>query len=233
MHKHIRLFFVALCLLAFNAAHAQTETTIDNGYQTLDSFFKNLQTLQADFVQSVQDSRGQVTDKSSGKLAIQKPGKFRWDYAKPNEQTIVCDGTRISLYDPDLQQVTIRRADLSLQGTPAMLLSGEGPGQSNYWRDSFEIEHVEQRDGMLVINLSPKRNDTDFKLVQMALRKDALVAMSLTDKLGQTTLLEFKQFKRNTSLSDSLFKFVPPKGVDVIDNSGGTPGKSPAAAKGK
>jgi outer membrane lipoprotein carrier protein len=220
MHQFVRLMIASLCLLTLNA-HAQTETTIDSGYQTLDAFFKGLQTLQADFVQSVQDSRGQVTDKSTGKLAIQKPGKFRWDYAKPNEQTIVCDGARIWLYDPDLQQVTIRRADLSLQGTPAMLLSGEGN-----LRDSFEIEHVEQRDGMLVINLSPKRNDTDFKLVQMALRKDALTAMSLTDKLGQTTVLEFKQFKRNTSLSDSLFKFVAPKGADVIDNSG-------SGAKGK
>jgi chaperone LolA len=228
MQKLVRLVLITLCLFSLNLAHAQSETTIDTGYQTLGDFFKGLQTLQADFVQSVQDSRGQVTSKSTGKLAIQKPGKFRWDYAKPNEQIIVCDGVRISLYDPDLQQVTIRRADLSLQGTPAMLLSGEGN-----LRDSFEIEHVEQRDGMMVINLSPKRNDTDFKLVQMALRKDALVAMSLTDKLGQTTLLEFQQFKRNASLSDSLFKFVAPKGVDVIDNSGSALGSTPAGAKGK
>jgi len=215
MHKFVRLMVTALCLLGLSTAHAQPEATVDSGYQTLDSFFKGLQTLQADFVQSVQDSRGQVTDKSSGKLAIQKPGKFRWDYAKPSAQTIVSDGERIWLYDPELEQVTIRRADLSLQGTPAMLLSGEGS-----LRDSFEIEHVEQHDGTMVINLSPKRADTDFKLVQMALRKDVLVAMSLTDKLGQTTLLEFKQFKRNTTLPESLFKFVAPKGVDVVDNTG-------------
>jgi len=227
MLKSVRLIFIALCFFALKV-HAQSEITIDSGYQTLDGFFKGLQTLQSDFVQSVQDSRGQVTDKSSGTLAIQKPGKFRWDYAKPNEQTIVCDGARIWLYDPDLQQVTIRRADLSLQGTPAMLLSGEGS-----LRDSFEIEHVEQHDGMMVINLSPKRSDTDFKLVQMALRKDVLIAMSLTDKLGQTTLLEFKQFKRNTALSDSLFKFVAPKGADVVDNSGAVPAAKGPVAKGK
>jgi len=42
----------------------------------------------------------------------------------------------------------------------------------------------------------------------------------LTDKLSQTTLLQFTKFKRNAALADSQFSFVPPKGVDVIDNSG-------------
>lgn len=218
MLHFIRLMLVfALSLLVLDKVQAQ-EATVDSGYATLDRFFDGLQTLQADFVQSVQDSRGQVTDKSSGKLQIGKPGKFRWDYAKPNAQTIVSDGQRIWLYDPELEQVTIRRADLTLNGTPAMLLSGEGPGKTS-WRDSFEVEHVENRDGMMVINLAPKRADTDFKLVQIALRKDELVAMSLTDKLGQTTLLQFQQFKRNAKIADAQFKFTPPDGVDVIDNT--------------
>ncbi len=223
MHKMIRLLSCLLlsCCMLTDSVRAQPEATIDGGYSLLDEFFNGLRSLQSDFTQTVQDSRNNVTDASSGTLALKKPGKFRWDYAKPNAQTIVSDGRQIWLYDPELQQVTIRRADLSLQGTPAMLLSGEGN-----LRDSFEIEHVEQHDGMHVINLSPKRADTDFKLVQLALRKDQLVAMSLTDKLGQTTLLQFKQFKRNASVADSLFTFAVPAGVDVVDNTGN-------AAKGK
>lgn len=214
MLHYIRLMLVfALSLLVLDKVQAQ-EATVDSGYETLDRFFKGLQTLQSDFAQSVQDARGQITDKSTGKLAIKKPGKFRWDYAKPNAQTIVSDGERIWLFDPELEQVTIRRADLSLNGTPAMLLSGQGN-----LRDSFEIEHVENRDGMMVINLAPKRADTDFKLVQIALRKGELMAMSLTDKLGQTTLLQFQQFKRNAKIADAQFKFTPPDGVDVIDNT--------------
>ena len=55
--------------------------------------------------------------------------------------------------------------------------------------------------------------------VQLALRENSLVAMSLTDKLGQTTLVEFRLFRRNASLSDSQFSFTAPKGVDVIDNT--------------
>ncbi len=220
MHKFFTSLLAAWCLLNQPIARAQTEVNIDSGYDTLDRFFNGLQTLQSDFAQSVQDSRGQISDKSTGKLLIRKPGKFRWDYAKPNAQTIVSDGQRIWLYDPELEQVTVRRADLTLNGTPAMLLSGQGN-----LRDSFEIEHVENRDGMTVINLTPKRDDTDFKLLQVALRKDQLVAMSLTDKLGQTTLLQFLNLKRNAAVADSQFKFSVPSGVDVVDNTGGAKGK--------
>jgi len=216
-----RLIYLVFALLSMSV-HAQAVTSTEDGYAALDRFLKGLQSLQADFAQTVQDSHEQAIEKSSGTLAIKRPGNFRWDYAKPNAQTIVSDGTRIWLYDPELEQVTIRNVDQTLSGTPAMLLSGDSRSGQDMLHGNFDINHVEQRDGMTVINLSPKRADSDFKLVQLALKGDQLVAMSLTDKLSQTTLLQFNKFKRNASLSDSTFKFTPPKGVDVIDNTNAT-----------
>lgn len=210
-----------IALLSSCIAHAHTPVSNDEGYASLEKFLNGLQSLQSDFTQTVQDSHDQVVEKSTGTLAIKRPGKFRWDYAKPHEQTIVCDSKRIWLYDPELEQVTIRNVDQTISGTPAMLLSGEGA--NNNLKTSFNIENAQRHEDMLIINLSPKRNDADFKLVQLALRGVDLVAMSLTDKLGQTTLVEFKQFKRNAVLSDANFAFVAPKGVDVIDNSSAVP----------
>jgi outer membrane lipoprotein carrier protein len=40
--------------------------------------------------------------------------------------------------------------------------------------------------------------------------------MELVDKLGQTTTLEFTQVRRGMKLADSVFRFVPPAGADVI-----------------
>ncbi len=214
--KYLALVVTMLSICSF-ATHADNAVSNDEGYAALDRFLNGLHSLQADFVQTVQDSHEQVTEKSSGKLAIKRPGKFRWDYAKPNEQVIVSDGKRIWLYDPELEQVTIRDADQTISGTPAMLLSGDGTNSN--LKSNFQVEHVEHHEDMLVINLTPKRADADFKLVQLALHDNVLVAMSLTDKLSQTTLVEFKQFKRNASLSDAQFVFIAPKGVDVIDNS--------------
>jgi len=197
--------------------YAHTPVSNDEGYAALDKFLNGLQSLQSEFTQTVQDSHEQIVEKTIGTLAIKRPGKFRWDYAKPHEQTIVSDGNRIWVYDPELEQVTIRSVDATISGTPAMLLSGEGT--TDNLKTNFKIENTQRHEDMLIVNLSPKRPDADFKLVQLALKGSDLVAMSLTDKLGQTTLVEFKQFKRNALIADSLFTFEAPKGVDVIDNS--------------
>ena len=206
-----------LIMLMCGVSQAHTSVSKEEGYAALDKFLNGLQSLQSDFTQTVQDSREQVIEKSTGTLAIKRPGKFRWDYAKPHEQTIVCDGTKIWLYDPELEQVTIRAVDQTISGTPAMLLSSESA--NNNLKTSFNIENAQRNEDMLIINLSPKRQDADFKLVQLALKGSDLVAMSLTDKLGQTTLVEFKQFRRNAALADSQFTFTAPKGADVIDNT--------------
>lgn len=210
-----RLFFCALFGSMTATAIAQDIASTDAGYQKLDAFMQGMKSMEADFVQILQDSRGQVLEKSSGTLVIKRPNQFRWDYLKPHPQLIVSDGQRLWLYDQDLEQVTVRRLEQSLAGTPASLLSG-----SEDLRNSFEVERVEEARGWSWISLSPKRTDTDFKSVKLGLRKDVLGYMELTDKLGQTTLLEFSKFKRNPSLSDTRFKFTPPTGVDVIGEKG-------------
>ena len=40
--------------------------------------------------------------------------------------------------------------------------------------------------------------------------------MELVDKLGQTTTIQFSAVKRASKLDESLFRFVPPAGADVI-----------------
>ena len=213
-----RSFFalIYLCLLfCIDNAIAQTETTIESGYTKLDTLLNSLGTIQADFIQVVKDNRDQEIERSSGQLQIKRPGKFRWEYKKPNLQALVSDGQRLWIYDAELEQVTINRIDASLMGSPAMLLSGKDGLRAN-----FEIEHVEQRTDLVLINLSPKVSaSSDFKLIQVSIRGEQLVGMSLTDKLGQTTSLQFTQFKRNPKLSDSQFVFTPPKGVDLVDNT--------------
>lgn len=187
---------------------------VEQGYAKLERFTQSLKSMEADFTQTLEDSHGQVVEKSSGTLAIQRPNRFRWDYAKPHPQVIVSDGERLWLYDQDLEQVTVRKLEQSLAGTPASLLAG-----ADDFRKSFDVERVEQARGWTFIDLAPKRADTDFKQVRLGLRDDQLGSMSLLDKLGQTTLLEFSRFKRNPNLPAARFQFTPPKGVDVIGDA--------------
>ena len=102
------------------------------------------------------------------------------------EQVIVADGKQIWLYDPELEQVTVRRLDDTLSATPAMLLSGEGK-----LRDNFKVVSAKREDNVDWVTLEPVRPDTDFKSVTLGFVGAELRHMQLADKLNQTTSLEF------------------------------------------
>lgn len=187
-------------------------TAATDSVARVDAYLASMKTLSAQFTQLVQDKRGQVTDRASGTLSISRPNRFRWDYREPYPQTIVADGERLWLYDPDLEQVTVRSLAQGLGATPAMLLSGDGKVG-----DAFTAGPVERRSDWTWCRLQPKQNGSDFERVSLAFdAKNELAAMELIDKLGQVTTIQFSQLRRDTHLDDAMFVFVPPKGADVI-----------------
>jgi outer membrane lipoprotein carrier protein len=210
VRRCIVILLAAISGPVFGADHP---ASTDLGYQRLETFMRGLQSLTADFHQVLRDSHGQPVEESQGLLMILRPGRFIWNYREPHPQQIVSDGAKLWFYDKDLDQVTVRRLDTGLAGTPAMLLSGEGSLQ-----DSFNVTRVEQRGRSLAISLTPK-HATDFNSVELEFDADVLRAMELADKLGQTTTLQFSNFKRNPKLDPAMFKFVPPPGVDVIGDA--------------
>lgn len=169
-----------------------------------------LGSVRAEFVQELIDPRAKTTQRAVGTLSLKKPGRFRWDYTQP-AQVIVCDGERLWLYDKDLEQVTVRRVRDTLSQTPAMLLSGQAR-----IRDGFVVTAAPRRDGLDWVRLVPKRADTDFRELRLAFSGDALQRLEFEDKLNQQTRIELKRVERNVPLDDSLFRFVPPPGADVI-----------------
>lgn len=206
--------FIAIVAWAFASVAAYSADSAGAGQQHVERFLGSLEGFRANFRQVLNDRAGQVIDESSGTLAIRRPNRFRWEYLEPHEQVIVADGSRIWLYDSDLEQVTVRKLDDTLSATPAMLLSGEGK-----LADNFTVTQTTTEGELQWVRMEPKRNDTDFKSVRLGFTGDSLRFMQLADKLGQTTLLEFTQFERNPPLDPSLFTFKVPPGADVIGDA--------------
>ena len=42
----------------------------------------------------------------------------------------------------------------------------------------------------------------------------------MVDALGQTTRIDFSEYRRNPDIDDKRFEFVVPEGTDVIDQTG-------------
>ncbi len=176
----------------------------------LQSTLTGLKTMQGEFTQVV-IARSGKTQTSSGDFAIQRPGKFRWNYRKPYEQLIVSDGKEVWLFDPDLNQVTVKVIDKALDSSPAALLSGE-----NNLDKRYTLKALQAREGLAWVEAIPKQNDSNFNRVRLGFANNEIRKMELEDSFGQTTRIELRMQGINGKPDAALFRFTPPKGADVI-----------------
>ncbi len=200
----IRRTFLAACLLLAQATHAGA---IDKLHQ----FLESTRTVRADFAQTVVARNGRPAQTSSGVMMFARPGKFRWQIEKPYAQLLVGDGEKVWIHDPELRQVTVRKAGTAIGGTPAALLAGDSAIEKN-----FTLREAGEQDGLEWIEAIPKAPDSGFEKVRLGFAGNELKAMELFDSLGQTTSLLFAHLERNPRLAPSLFRFIPPANADVI-----------------
>ena len=199
----MRKIILLLCLLPGLASAG--------GIESLKAFLGQTQSVKARFAQMVLDKNLKPLQQAQGVMQFSRPGKFRWDYAKPYEQTIVGDGSRLWIYDRDLNQVTVRKLDSALGASPAALLAG-----SNDLERDFTLTDSGSKDGLDWIDAVPKARDTAFERVRMGFAKSGLAAMELRDQFGQITVITFADVERNPRIPADVFRFTPPKGADVI-----------------
>lgn len=214
----MRVILLSL-LLALPAHAASADAAGDaDALRRVEQAFNALTSMRAAFRQSVTDARGKRVESAEGTMSLARPGRFRWDYRVP-EQVIVSDGVTVWFHDVELEQVTIRAAADTVEGTPAMLLTGKGDLQSE-----FEVSDGGQADGLAWSRLMPRRADGDFRELRLGFAAGELRRMTMLDRLGQTTEIEFERVERNPRLDDSTFRFTPPPGVDVV-------GRAPAGSR--
>lgn len=181
------------------------------------SFVSSTQSAKGEFYQQlVKIDAGTKTPKvsstSSGIFIFARPGKFIWTYQKPYEQILQADGDKLFIYDKDLNQVTTKSLGNALGSSPAAILFG-----SNDLEKNFVLKEGQAKDGMEWLEATPKAKDTTFDHIGIGLKDGVPQAMELRDSFGQVSLLTFKNFVKNPPLSAGQFKFVVPKGADVLD----------------
>lgn len=184
----------------------------DQGLLRLRGFLAEATTLQANFRQTILEAGDRVVEESSGTVAMQRPGRFRWDYTAPFSRVIVADGARVWLYEADLDQVTVRPLRAGIGDTPAALLTGR---QDVLQR--FDLVRSWQSDGILWVALKPKAADSDFAELRLGFAGKLLARLDLDDRLGQQTRVAFTQVRLNPRLDPDTFSFTVPPGADVID----------------
>jgi outer membrane lipoprotein carrier protein len=200
----MRFAFLFFSILFCTAAQA---AAIDR----FKTFVRGTQSARGEFEQKVHDRSGRLTQESKGSFVFQRPGLFRWVYAKPVDQVIVGDGERVWIHDRDLNQVTVRKLSRALGSTPAALLAGSADVEK-----AFDMADAGSKDGIEWLEAKPREAEAGFARVRMGFDANGLRAMELFDHFGQTTQLRFLNLVRNPKVDAAEFRFQPPKGADVL-----------------
>ena len=197
---------------AFLVGIAFAGTASADARESLARFTSGLNGLQGEFVQKVFDGNGHARETSSGQVALSAPRLFRWEYEKPYPQLIIADGSRVWVYDPDLEQVTVRPQGEEEENNPLAALVDPAMLE----RD-FVVTEAGARGGLEWLEVAPRQaGDAGFQNARLGFDDSGLSRMEVLDALGQRTTLEFSSWHRNPAFDSGTFEFEPPAGVDVV-----------------
>jgi outer membrane lipoprotein carrier protein len=204
--KQIAYAFILLIGFSQGAHSAEGDAR-----ERLDNFFTKVTTMQANFVQEIRDEKGKFRQKSMGKMYLQRPGRFRWEYTKPDKHLIVSDGGSVWIYDEDLDQVTVKSIKQTLASAPVGLLLSKQPVNQQ-----FQVTPMKSTGRLDWFHLIPHKKDSDFTSMDIAIDQKGIQEMVLQDKFGQETLIHMNTVKIDPKINAKKFRFTPPAGADII-----------------
>ncbi|MCX2960442.1 outer membrane lipoprotein chaperone LolA [Rodentibacter caecimuris] len=174
----------------------------------LQSRLSQVNVLSADFSQTVTSAGGKNVQQGNGKIQIKRPNLFRMETTSPQETQIIADGKSLWYYDPFVQQVTAQWVKEAINNTPFVLLTSD---DKSHWN---QYSVTKQADTFV---LKPKSTKSNIKQFDIRVDENGILRnFSTTEKDGQTNLYVLRNIT-NQPLSDSLFQFKPPKGVELDD----------------
>jgi outer membrane lipoprotein-sorting protein len=170
------------------------------------SYFSEINTLQGNFVQTGADNK-----RMKGKFYVMRPGRFRFDYARPSRQIVVSDGHYLAIQDLDLNN----EDRVSLDDTPFRLLLRK---DVDLVRDA-RIMEVQESEDLLVVGLVDKNPDTPGQIKLFMSTKPALELKEWVtkDAQGLDTRVQVSDLTKAAALDGELFK------IKAVGRPMGTP----------
>lgn len=215
--KGIRCVFAVFLVLTAGSAAAA------GAVEKLRHFVASARSAEGEFQQTVIGESGRQPQRTTGKFAFSRPGKFRWEYEQPYPQLLVGDGKRLWSWDRDLNQVTVRPLGNALGATPAAILFGQGnierdfdlaeSAASGADEESLKLAWVDARPRQAAVEAG---GGAGFQLIRFGFDGERLQRMVLRDNFGQTTVVAFSRLRLNPKLDPDFFNFTPPTGADIL-----------------
>ena len=191
------------------------------------AFYDQTKTVEADFYQTYYHRLYDRYDRSKGHVVFKKPGRMRWEYARPSGKVIVSDGRKLRVFDPgeEGEQPQLVEHDVQGRQLPAAFSFLTGQGRI---LDDFRVRLLDpRRQGFpsgYVLELRPKEPTPHYDRVLFYVtvvgrdgRQAAVVRRVLiVDAEGNRNRFDFSRLRFNREVPDERFEFRPPPGTRIV-----------------
>lgn len=211
--KHL-IAATVLCM-AFATQAAVSDDSSREARTNLIERLASMQSLQADFAQTVTDEQGELVQQLHGRFALARPNLLYWQTDAPDETVMIADGEALWYYNPFVEQVSVYNQSDSMAQSPLLLLVDEN---SPAWSD-YTVSYENDSYALQPIVGSEARQS--LQLVFLAEDSRQLQRIILDDGQGQLSTIELENVQINAQLPANLFRFELPVGVELDDQRGG------------
>ena len=182
--------------------------------------YDTIRTLQADFVQIINNPMLGDPDTTLGKLYQRKPNSFAMRFTEPKNDRVVADGRYLWFYTPSSTPGQVIRSAIPATGNTGPNLIGQFVERP---RERYDA-HYERADSNAagafdVVGLTPRDRDAPYTSAKLSItRKDGLVRrIEIVESSGQTRTIMLRNVVVNQPINSREFKFSPPAGSQVVD----------------
>ncbi len=153
-------------------------------------FSEDMETFSADFEQHITDDQNKTLT-YHGHLWSKRPNLAQWYYQEPIEKKVFIRGRNVTIVEPDLEQVIMRKIDRDID--LLAILAGSKPLGNGKHEAYFENQRfvITEKEGIIE-------------------------QISYLDTFDNKVVLNFSKQKKNAPLADEMFLVSFPRDYDII-----------------
>lgn len=224
--KYIVFVLLVLAVSFSGVSHAADAVDAKDIPDLIQKRYETLKTFQADFIQELTNVASGEVDQRMGKIWYRQPSQVRWLTESPEEELLVVGSKYAWNYIED-EQLALKYNVSSILNSKTILrfISGQANLKEDFivrteWQGDAEVRDKWGKD-YTVLKLVPNEAEPGLVLAYIGVEPDTglLRQVMIVDFYGNGNELRLSNVEIDVDLSDEMFQFTPPAGVQVEDNT--------------
>jgi len=210
---------VAAAFLLFGAVMEGQQANLREAAHGVDEHYNHLKTFKAAFTEIYQGDG--ISRTESGTLWLKKPGRMRWEYHVPREKLFLIDSQNAYFYiSGDRQAKKTPVKNLDDIRSPLRYLLGKTRLEKELEGLSLAPDLTPLQPGDIVLRGVPKAMKDQLSEVVLEVSPAHQIHRIVLHGADSTvTDFRFSQIEENVPVQDALFRFIPPPGVEIFEES--------------